>query len=155
MDFIFQPNKNELVRGFLKINFQKDQVCEACQVGKQIKNSFKNKNFISTTRSLELLHMDLFGPFRTPRLEGKSYVYIIVDDFSRYAWVLFLSQKNEAFYEFSKFCNKIQNETGFTITCIKSDHRRGNLKILILKTIAMSMELTTIFWLLELLNKMG
>ena len=72
MDFILQPNKNELVRGFLKINFQKDQVCEACQVGKQIKNSFKNKNFISTTRSLELLHMDLFGPFRTPSLGGKS-----------------------------------------------------------------------------------
>ena len=122
---------------------------------KQIKNSFKNKNFISTSRPLKLLHIDLFGSSRTPSLGGKSYAYVIADDFSRYTWVLFLSKKNEAFYEFSKFCNKIQNETGFTITCIKSDHRRGNLKILILKTIAMSMELTTIFWLLELLNKMG
>ena len=43
MNLISQLNKDELVRGLPKINFQKDKVCEACQVGKQIKNSFKNK----------------------------------------------------------------------------------------------------------------
>ena len=91
MDLISQLNKDELVRGFPKINFQKDKVCEACQVGKQIKKYFKNKNFISISRPLELLHMDLFGPTRTPSLRGKSYAYVIVDDFSRYTWVLFLS----------------------------------------------------------------
>ena len=68
--------------------------------------------------------MDLFGPSKTPSLWGKSYTYVIVDDFSRYIWVLFLSQNNEAFYEFSKFCNKVQNEKGFAITCIRSDHER-------------------------------
>ena len=36
----------------------------------------------------------------------------------------FLSQKNETFYDFSKFCNKIRNEKDFTITCIRSDHGR-------------------------------
>ena len=66
--------------------------------------------------------MDLFGSSRTPSLGGKSYAY--VTDFCRYTWVLFLSQKNEAFYEFSRFCNKVQNEKGFTITCIRIDHRR-------------------------------
>ena len=120
MDLFSQLNKDELVRGLPKTNFQKDKVCEACQVGKQI----KNKNFISTSRPLELLDMNLFGLFRTLSLEGKSYAYVIVDDFSRYTWVLFLSQKNEAFYEFSKFFNKVQNEKGFTITCIRSDHGR-------------------------------
>ena len=84
MDLISQLNKNELVRGLPKINFQKGKVCEACQVGKQIKNSFKTKKFISTTRPLELLHMDFFGPSRTPSLGGKSYAYVIVDDLSRY-----------------------------------------------------------------------
>ena len=54
--------------------------------------------------------MDLFGPSRTLSLGGKPYAFVIVDDFSRSTWVLFLSQKNEAFYEFSKFCNKVQNE---------------------------------------------
>ena len=77
-------------------------------MGKQIKNFFKNKNFISTITPLKLLHMDLFDPSRTPSLGGKSYAYVIVDNFSRYTWVLFLSQ----------------NEKGFTITCIRSDHGR-------------------------------
>ena len=44
MDLISQLNKDELVRGLPKIIFQKDKVCEACQIGKQIKKSFR-KNF--------------------------------------------------------------------------------------------------------------
>lgn len=43
MDLISQLNKNELVRCLPKINFQKDKFCETCQVGKQIKNSFKKQ----------------------------------------------------------------------------------------------------------------
>ena len=43
MDLISQLNKDELVKGLPKINFQKDKVCETCQMGKQIKNSIKNK----------------------------------------------------------------------------------------------------------------
>ena len=62
------------------MSFEKDKVCEACQMGKQIKTSFKNKNFISTKRLLELLHMDLFGPSKTTSLEGKSYAFVIMDD---------------------------------------------------------------------------
>ena len=115
MDLISQLNKDELVRGLPKINFQEDKVCEACQIEKQIKNSFKNKNFISISRPLELLHMDLFGPSRTPSLGRKSYAYVIVDDFSRYTRVLFLSQNNEAFYEFSKVWiekSKVTNPQG-------------------------------------------
>ena len=62
--------------------------------------------------------MSLFGPFRTPSLGKKSYVYVIVDDFSRYTCVMF------EFQVFSKFCKKVQNEKDFSITCIRSDHRR-------------------------------
>ena len=68
--------------------------------------------------------MDLFGPSRTTSLGGKSYAFVIVDDFSRYTWVLFLAHKNGVFHEFSKLCRKIQNEKGFTISCIRSDHGR-------------------------------
>ena len=68
--------------------------------------------------------MDLFGPSRTTSLGGKSYAFVIVDDFSRYTWVLFLAHKNDVFHEFSKLCRKIQNEKGFTISCIRSNHGR-------------------------------
>ena len=93
-------------------------------MGKQIKTYFKNKMFISTSRPLELLRMDLFRPSRTASLRGKSFSFVIVDDFSRYTWVLFLAHKNDASHEFSKLCRKIQNKKGFIISSIRSDHGR-------------------------------
>ena len=108
MNLITQLIKNELVRGLPKISFEKDKVYEACQMGKQIKTSFKNKNFISTSRPLELLHMDLFGLSRTTSLGGKSYAFVIVDDLSRYKWVLFLAHKMMSSMSFQNFVEKFK-----------------------------------------------
>jgi len=46
--------------------------------------------------------MDLFGPSRTVSLGGNYYALVIVDDFSRYTWTLFLESKNDAFFAFKK-----------------------------------------------------
>ena len=81
--------KKELVIGLPKLNFEKDRICDACQLGKQTRVSFKSKNIVSTSRPLELLHMDLFGPTRTTSLGGKWYDFIIIDDFSHFTWVFF------------------------------------------------------------------
>jgi len=54
-----------------------------------VKTSFKSKNHISTERPLELLHIDLFRPIRTRNISGNIYVFVIVDDFTRYTWVFF------------------------------------------------------------------
>ena len=86
-----------LVDGLPKIKIYKNHVCDACQFGKQRKVSFKSKNIVSTTKPLQLLHMDLFGPTRIRSLAGKHYAYVIVDDYSRYTWVLFLGSKDECF----------------------------------------------------------
>ena len=56
--------KNELVIGLPKLKFNKDKSCDACQKGKKSNFSFKLKNVVSTSRPLELIHMDLFGPTR-------------------------------------------------------------------------------------------
>jgi transposase InsO family protein len=45
----------------------------------------------------ELLHMDLVGPSRVRYVRGKFYVLLMVDDYSRYAWVLFLEEKGKTF----------------------------------------------------------
>ena len=79
----------DLVVDLPKLKFKKDNICEACQKGKQIKHSFKLKNVVSTSKPLELLHMDLFGPSRTMSLGGNYYALVIVDDFSRFTWTLF------------------------------------------------------------------
>ncbi|KAH9717278.1 hypothetical protein KPL71_021758 [Citrus sinensis] len=122
MDLISKIVKNDLVKGLPKISFQKDRICEACQFGKQIKTSFKSKNYVSTSKPLQLLHIDLFGPSRYASLSGKYYAFVIVDDYSRYTWVLFLANKDDAIDAFRIFYKKVQNEKGYSITCIRSDH---------------------------------
>nr|GEX27607.1 retrovirus-related Pol polyprotein from transposon TNT 1-94 [Tanacetum cinerariifolium] len=57
------------------------------------------KNDIVTTpsskRRLQLLHMDLCSPMRIASINGKRYVLVIVDDYSRYTWTHFLRSKDE------------------------------------------------------------
>ncbi|GJT03120.1 hypothetical protein Tco_0824289 [Tanacetum coccineum] len=52
-------------------------------IGKQAHASHKAKNVVSTTRCLELLHMDLFGPSAVRSYRGNRYTVVIVDDYSR------------------------------------------------------------------------
>ena len=66
--------------------------------------------------------MDLFSPTRITSLGGKRYGFIIIDDFSRFTWILFLVSKNEAFLALSKFYRKISNENGLPIISIHNDH---------------------------------
>ncbi|KAI4340827.1 hypothetical protein MLD38_025628 [Melastoma candidum] len=75
--------KKELVRCLPKLSFEENSFCEACSLGKQTKASFKSKCYISTTKSLELLHMDLFGPTRTQSLGHRLYAMVVVDDYSK------------------------------------------------------------------------
>ena len=86
------------------------------------KVSFKPKNVVSTERPLEMLHMDLFGPFRTMSLGVNLYALVIVDDFSRYTWTLFLAAKNDTFHAFKRFAKMLENEKSSKIVSIRSDH---------------------------------
>ena len=85
--------------------------------GKQVKNFFQIKNVVSTSTPLELLHIDLFGPLRT-----MSFGLVIIDDYSRFTWNLFLKTKNEAFDAFRKRSKVIQNQKGLNIVSIRSGH---------------------------------
>jgi len=112
----------DLVIGLPKLKFERNKLCETCQKGKQTKSSFKPINVVSTTRPLELLHMDLFGPSRTKSLGGNYYGLVIIDDYSRFTWTLFIPTKDNAYLAFKKLAKVIQNEKGCRISTIKSDH---------------------------------
>ncbi|GJY87441.1 putative ribonuclease H-like domain-containing protein [Tanacetum coccineum] len=51
--------------------------------------------------------MDLCGPVRVKSINGKWYVLVIVDDYSRYTWVHFLRSKDEAPEVIKTFLKKI------------------------------------------------
>ncbi|GJX66835.1 retrovirus-related pol polyprotein from transposon TNT 1-94 [Tanacetum coccineum] len=78
----------------------------------------------STTKCLELLHMDLFGPSAVQSYRGNFYTLVIVDDYSRYTWTRFLKPKNEAFDHFEILSKKIQVQKCCPIISIRTDHGR-------------------------------
>ena len=113
----------ELVRNLPNLKYDQ-HFCEACKIGKQTHASHKAKNIVSTTRCLELLHMDLFGPSAVQSYGGNRYTLVIVDDYSRYTWTRFLGDKTEAFDKFEVFSKMIQNKLGCSIVSIRTDHGR-------------------------------
>ncbi|XP_070040640.1 uncharacterized protein [Nicotiana tomentosiformis] len=72
MHLIDKLPKHDLVIGLPKLNFSRSHVCDACQIGKHTRNSFKIKDIVSTSKPLQLLHIDLFGPTRTTSIRGYS-----------------------------------------------------------------------------------
>jgi len=88
----------------------------------QTRASFKSKSEISTSKSLQLLHIDLFGPIQTRSYGEKFYTYVVVDDYSRFTRVMFLASKDEAFQNFVKLAKRIQREPENEIVSIGSDH---------------------------------
>ena len=81
MSIVSTFSRKNLVDGLPSLAFEEDKICDACQFGNQVKSSFKSKKYISTSRPLQLLHLDLFGPLRTTSLGGKHYAFVIIDDF--------------------------------------------------------------------------
>ncbi|GKA96057.1 zf-CCHC domain-containing protein, partial [Tanacetum coccineum] len=71
----------ELVRNLPKLKLDQ-HFCDACKIGKQAHVSHKDKNIVSTTRCLELLHMDLFGPSAVRSFRENRYTLVIIDDYS-------------------------------------------------------------------------
>ncbi|WVZ62398.1 hypothetical protein U9M48_012154 [Paspalum notatum var. saurae] len=124
MNTLKKVMKKDLVRGLKDITFEKDKLCSVCQAGKQVANTHPSKTFMSTSRPLELLHMDLFGPTTYTSIGGNNYGFVIVDDFSRYTWVYFLEDKTEVAHVFSKFAKRAQNEFNTSIVKIRSDNGR-------------------------------
>nr|GFA56786.1 hypothetical protein [Tanacetum cinerariifolium] len=77
-------------------------------MGKSTKKTHKPKSKDTNQEKLYLLHMDLCGPMRVESVNGKKYILVIVDDYSRFSWVKFLRSKNETLDFIIKFLKMIQ-----------------------------------------------
>nr|GEX29903.1 putative reverse transcriptase domain-containing protein [Tanacetum cinerariifolium] len=87
--------RKDLVRGLPILKFEKDHLCSACQLGKSKKHIHKPKAENTNLEVLNTLHMDLYSPMRVQTINGKKYILVIVNDYSRFTWVKFLRSKDE------------------------------------------------------------
>nr|GEW79692.1 retrovirus-related Pol polyprotein from transposon TNT 1-94 [Tanacetum cinerariifolium] len=111
-----------LVRGLSKLKFEKDHLCSACAMGKSTKKTQKPKSEDTNQEKLYLLHMDICGPIRVESVNGKKYILVIVDDYSRFTWVKFLRSKGETPDFIIKFLKMIQVRLKVLVRRIRTDN---------------------------------
>jgi transposase InsO family protein len=110
------------VLGLTDVCFEKGRPCAACQASKQVGTSHPSKNVMMTSRPLELLHMDLFGPIAYLSIHGSKYGLVIVDDYFHFTWVFFLHGKSETQGTLKRFLRQAQNEFELKVKKIRSDN---------------------------------
>ncbi|GJY55734.1 retrovirus-related pol polyprotein from transposon TNT 1-94 [Tanacetum coccineum] len=114
--------RHGLVRGLPKLKFEKEHLCSACAMDKSKKKPHKPKSEDTNQEKLNLLHMDLCGPMCVASVNGKKYILVIVDDYSRFTWVKCLRSKDEAPDFIIKFLKMIQVWLKVPVRRIRTDN---------------------------------
>nr|GEW41425.1 hypothetical protein [Tanacetum cinerariifolium] len=120
-DYINLLSKKDIMIGLPKLKYVKDQLCSFCELSKAKRSSFKSKVVPSSKGRLNLLYMDLCGPMRVASINGKKYILVIVDDYSRYTWTLFLRSKDETPEVLKEFLTMIQRNLQAPVITVRTD----------------------------------
>jgi len=94
-------SKQQLVKGLPFIDHQ-EQPCKGCLLGKQHQSSFPKESTFRTSKPLQLIHTDVYGPICLSSFRGNKYFLTFTDDFLRRTWVYFLKNKSKVFEIFKK-----------------------------------------------------
>jgi len=80
---------------------------------------------ISTSHAssnFELLHLDIWGPLFVSSIHGHRYFLTIVDDHSRFLWIILLKTKSKVSHHVKSFIKMVQTQFHVTPKCIRSDN---------------------------------
>ncbi|CAA7055273.1 unnamed protein product [Microthlaspi erraticum] len=109
-----------VVRGIPRVNIEK-KICGACLLGKQTRQVFPQASSFRASKKLELVHGDLCGPITPSTAAGNRYIFVLIDDYSRYMWTVLMQEKSEAFTKFKNFKNLVEQEAGTRIQTFRTD----------------------------------
>ena len=112
--------KQQMVSGLPMIDHV-DQLCTGCLVGKQRRGAFPREAKFRASKVLELVHGDLCGPITPATPSGKKYFLLIVDDYSRYMWLVLLRSKDEALEAFRKVKIAAEVESEEKLKALRTD----------------------------------
>jgi hypothetical protein len=99
------------------------QLCEACQTWKQQRNSFSTKAEYQVERRLELVHGDLCGPILLTTPRGKKYFLLLVDDLSRYMWVVVILSMDRVAAAIKDIQARAEGKSGLKLKALPTDCR--------------------------------
>lgn len=109
----------------IKGSFQNQPIgttCRICKEGKQTRLPFVNQGQSRTSNVLEMVHADVCGPMETTSLGGARYFLIMLDDYSKMAFVYLLKTKDQVSAKIKEFHRLVENQTGKRIKALRSDN---------------------------------
>ncbi|GBL59411.1 Copia protein [Araneus ventricosus] len=119
--YIIQTSKNKCVKGLPELKHS-DFKCEPCKLAKSRCKSFKPIGKIRSSKPLELLHMDLCGPFPDVAIGGHRYFLSIIDDFSRKVTTYPIKEKTEVFKHFSNYQKRAERFLNSKVINVRTDN---------------------------------
>ncbi|KAL1207757.1 Retrovirus-related Pol polyprotein from transposon TNT 1-94 [Cardamine amara subsp. amara] len=120
LETIKSMKQRELVQGLPQVKFEKE-ICSSCLFGKQTRQTFPQATSYRASTILELVHGDLCGPITPSTVAGNRFIFVLIDDHSRYMWTALLKEKSSAFEKFKNFKNLVEKETGTRIKTFRTD----------------------------------
>lgn len=111
---------SDMVLGLPSIKGEK-QMCDSCLVGKQTHQSFPKATNYRAPQALELLHADLCGPISPATPSLNKYIFVIIDDNTRYMWSIFLKEKSDAFERFKTFKSLVEKDINKEVVTLRTD----------------------------------
>jgi hypothetical protein len=96
-------------------------ICDICHFAKQKHIPF-NTSLSHASCNFELLHLDIWGPLSVSSIHGHKFFLTIVDDHSRFLWVILLKSKAEVAHHVQSFITMIQNQFHVTPKVVRSDN---------------------------------
>jgi hypothetical protein len=99
-----------------------EQLCDVCVLTKQRRLPFPQQSSFRAKERLELVHGDLCGPV-TPATQGvRHYLLLLVDDLSRYMWVMVLGSKGEVVNAIRRVQVTAEAKCGHKLCVLRTDN---------------------------------
>ena len=112
--------KKKLVTGIPNVEIEKEK-CVSCLLGKQARKPFPQATKFRASNPLELVHGDLCGPISPTTPALKRYIFVLIDDHTRYMWTILLREKSEALEKFKRFKTLAEEETQSKVKMFRTD----------------------------------
>lgn len=80
------------------------------------------KSSSKTTKFFELLHVDVWGKYKTPTHNNHHYFLTTVDDYSRATWTILMHNKGETSQKLKEFIKEAINQFNVSLKTIRSDN---------------------------------
>lgn len=113
--------KNNLIVGAKLVECSCQSMCEVCLKAKSTCLPFPKESMNRSKKALELIHTDVCGPMQTMSRSGKRYLLTLIDDYSKFTVISFLSHKSEVEVRMKEYIDLVNNRFGYKPNIIRSD----------------------------------